>query len=454
MLFQLPAFFAFFFVFLIFLRLCPSSLLFPYVTAASLFFYSVWYPPYVVLLILLVCMTWILSRLVFQSRRWLAPAAFVVLLPLVLFKYTDFLLRTVGVLVGSDMPMLGWTLPLGISFVTFTIVSYLVDTARQPPQALPGFWPVAVYITFFPHLIAGPILRARQILPFLPGIRITWAALVPNMALFAVGMVKKVLVADPVGVFVDQAYHAHATISGWQAVAAMVGFSLQIYCDFSAYSDMAIALAGMLGVAFPENFRSPYAATSMGEIWRRWHMTLSFWLRDYVFKPLHARFHKYARQLSIVLTMVVSGLWHGANWTFVLWGLLQGLVMAAENATGYARFSANSRGISHAICLVFTFVVWTLLLVIFRSPDLTTAYDVAIASWARGGWAQWPVEATVPMLLCLCMLVLHPLDQMEKIRSAARRAPAPLLVPVLVVIIVGCSLIAAARPQAFYYFDF
>ena len=450
MLFQLPEFFVFFVVFILFLNFIPSFLLYPYVTVASLIFYAAWYPPYVVLLIILVGATWVLSWLVTRNRRWLAASVIAALIPLILFKYTDFVLRTVGELIGAEMPALGWALPLGISFVTFTIISYLVDTARHPPATLPGLWPVAVYITFFPHLIAGPILRARQVMPLLPGIRLGRAAFVPNLALFAVGMVKKVLVAGPIGVYVDQAYQNHAALAGWQAIAAMFGFSFQIYCDFSAYSDMAIALAGMLGISFPENFQSPYNATSLGDIWRRWHITLSFWLRDYVFKPLHARLHRWSRHLSIIVTMVISGLWHGASWTFVLWGLVQGLIMAFENASGYGKLAANSHGARRLIFITVTFLLWTVLAVMFRSPDLGTAYDVAVLSIGRGGWSSWPAEATVPMVLGGLMLVLHPLDQIGKIRSAAARPPAAILVPVLLMVIAGCSLMAASLPQAFY----
>jgi alginate O-acetyltransferase complex protein AlgI len=454
MLFQLPMFFVFFLAFVVLLRLCPASLLFPYVTAASLFFYAVWYPPYVVLLAALVVMTWLLLQLVARDRRYLTAAVLIALLPLAFFKYTDFVLQTIGSIVGSTMPTLGWVLPLGISFVTFTVVSFLVDTARAESPVAPKFWQTAVYITFFPHLIAGPILRANQTLPLLPGIRFTWAALVPNLALFAVGMTKKVLVADPIGNFVDQAYAAHATIDAWHALVAVFGFSIQIYCDFSAYSDMAIALAGMLGVAFPENFRSPYAAASLSDVWRGWHITLSLWMRDYVYKPLLKIVSRRAAQLSLVLTMTVSGLWHGASWTFVLWGLVQGLIMVVESASGFKRWAAGRRGIPYAACVVYTFTIWSLLVVLFRSPDLATAYDIVFGWWQRGEPAFWPADATVPVILGVCTLALHPLDQINKIRAAARRVPAALLTPILIVIIAGCSVIAAARPQAFYYFDF
>lgn len=454
MLFQLPSFLIFFVVFCGLFFICPQRFRLGYVTAASLVFYGWWYPPYVLLLAGMVIGCWCLLQLVWRDRRRLPVAVIIALCPLLLFKYTNFVLNSVADLIGLAVSHLGWTLPLAVSFVTFTMISYLVDTARAPEKTAPRFWPTAVYLTFFPHLIAGPILRASHILPQLPRLRFDRAAFVPNLALFTAGMLKKVLVADPVGAYVDQAYAAHATLSGWGSVTAIFGFAIQIYCDFAAYSDMAIALAGMLGISFPENFCSPYASASLGEVWRRWHMTLSFWLRDYVFKPLHSRFYKYARQLSIIITMTVSGLWHGAAWTFVLWGLIQGLIMAVENATGFARFANKARGWPHALCVCWTFLLWNFLAVIFRSPNLAVAWDVSFGAFARGGWNIWPVAATGPVITGVILLALHPVDQIAKIRASAAKVPAMLLTPVLIMLIVGCSVVASFHPQNFYYFDF
>ena len=454
MLFQLPSFLLFFLIFCALFAYCPPRFRLAFLTVASLVFYAWWYPPAVLLLIALVVGCWLMLQLVWHDRRRLALCVLVALIPLALYKYTDFLFETIESLSGIHTPRLGWALPLGLSFVTFTIISYLVDTARRPKESPPAFWSTAVYLTFFPHLIAGPILRAGHILPQLPQMMISRANLMPNLALFTVGMLKKVLVADPVGAYVDQAYAAHATLTGWEGAAAIFGFSVQIYCDFSAYSDMAIALAGMLGIAFPENFHSPYASPSMGEVWRRWHMTLSLWLRDYVLRPLHGRFHQHARYLSIVVTLIVSGLWHGAAWTFVLWGLLHGLVVAAEIASGYGRFAATTVGWKRGLCVLGTFLLWSFLTVIFRSPSMSVAYDVAVGSLSRGNWGYWPDSATLPLLLGAGLLILHPLDQIAKIRAAAIRVPAAIAAPVLLMLCMGCAVIASMQPANFYYFDF
>lgn len=454
MLFQLPSFFAFLIAFVVLLSICPDKLRFPYLLAASLFFYSWWYPPYTLLLLGLVGLTWISCRLVERNRALLPLLVLVALSPLAVFKYTDFFLSSAQAVTGIVLPRLDWALPLGISFVTFTIVSLLVDTSRRTDTGSPGFMQIAVYITFFPHLIAGPILRAREMIPQLERIRPDWAALAPNLALFALGMLKKVLVADPIGSFVDHAYGSAGTVGGWEALLAVAGFAIQIYCDFSAYSDMAIALAGMFGVRFPENFRSPYLSWSMTELWRRWHMTLSFWLRDYVFIPLHSRLHKHAKHLSIVLTMAVSGIWHGANWTFVLWGILNGLVMAAEGVTGYARFAARQRGLLRAAGIAATFLVWSLAGIIFRAPNLTSAGDILAGAIGLRGWGAWPAQGTLTLALTVAIMALHPFDQVERIRSASGKIPSALIVPVALMAIMGCAMLAAGRPQNFYYFDF
>ncbi|MFG6433288.1 MBOAT family O-acyltransferase [Roseateles sp. LYH14W] len=454
MLFQLPSFLLFFLIFCTLFNFCPRRLRLAFVTAASLIFYAWWYPPNVLLLIAMVIGCWLMLLLVSHDRRWLAPCVVASLIPLALYKYADFLLATFDGLSGFESARLGWTLPLGVSFVTFTIISYLVDTARKPEKQRPGFWATAVYITFFPHLIAGPILRARHILPQLSQLGVCRNGWMPNLALFTVGMLKKVLVADPVGAYVDKLYAAHTTLSAWEGAAAIFGFSIQIYCDFSAYSDMAIALAGMLGIAFPENFRSPYGAASMGELWQRWHITLSFWLRDYVFKPLHSRLQKYSRHLSLIVTMGISGLWHGAAWTFVVWGLAHGVLRALESVTGYSAYAASASGMSRRLCILLTFLIWSLLAVIFRSPSMSVAYDVLFGSFSAGGWGEWPDAATVPVLLGVGVLVLHTFDRTETIRSLASKIPTTVLAPVLIMLCIGCAAIASMQPANFYYFEF
>ncbi|WP_439816255.1 MBOAT family O-acyltransferase [Zavarzinia sp. CC-PAN008] len=454
MLFQLPSFLIFFVVFAAGLLVMPRALRLNYVLLASLFFYAWWYPPFLAVLLGLILLGWAGSHLVARDRGWLALCVVAGLTPLLVFKYTDFILATLGDLTGLPLAHLGWPLPLGISFVTFSIVSMLIDVAKRRDVKAASLRDTALFVSFFPHLIAGPILRPAQLFPQLPNIRFDWAAFAPHLALFTVGMLKKVMIADPIAPFVDRAFSAADTTSGWEAAVATLGFVTQIYCDFSAYSDMAIALAGMLGVALPENFRSPYRATSITEVWQRWHMTLSLWLRDYLFRPLHARLQHVARYLSIVLTMVLSGLWHGAAWTFVIWGLVLGCIMALEGMTGYSRTARMAKGPARWGFIALALVVWTFTVVLFRAPDLGAAIDIYAGMLGLRGWGDWPAGATQVVVLTAVVLLFHHLDQVPRILAAAARVPAALAVPVLLAITIACALIAAGRPESFYYFDF
>ncbi|WP_372023355.1 MBOAT family O-acyltransferase (plasmid) [Tistrella mobilis] len=451
MLFQLPSFFVFLAAFAAGLALCPRRLVLAYVFLASLVFYAWWYPPYTALILGYVLAAWIGGRLVRTHPRLLPVTVVAVLLPLLLFKYTDFVMTTLEEVTGAGLPHIRWGLPLGVSFVTFSVISLLVDTAKNPKRPFPGFGIVAVYVTFFPHLIAGPILRLHKMVPRLSNIRIDRGAFTANAGLFAMGMMKKVLIADPVGLWVDGAIADPGQLGAIEAWFVMLGFAIQIYCDFSAYSDMAIGLAGMFGVAFPENFNRPYAATSMTEVWQRWHMTLSFWLRDYVYKYLR---EPMGRVLAILGTMVVSGLWHGAAWTFVVWGTIHGTIMMLEALTGHADRARQSRGVARAGFILATFGIWTVTATFFRAPTLEVALSVIAGGFGARGAGALPAEATLLTGLILVTLALHPLDTVDRIRRAVARVPAALALPVIAVLVAGCAMIAAGRPQAFFYFDF
>lgn len=454
MLFQLPVFFVFLTVFTVILILCPPKLKFPFVFFASLVFYAWWYPPYTFFLLIQVVLAWFCVQMITKHPARLSFTIVVVLLPLIFFKYTDFLLTALESLTHLEFPRLNLILPLGISFVTFTIISLLVDVSRASNPPAYRFNHIAVYITFFPHLIAGPILRARQMIPQLKELHFCQTNILSSLALFAVGISKKVLIADPIGHYVDSVYASSSPVGGWEAWLGAFGFTIQIYCDFSAYSDMAIALAALFGIQFPENFQSPYISSSMTEIWRRWHMTLSFWLRDYLFVPLHARLRIYSRHLSLIITMAIAGLWHGANWTFVFWGLLNGLIMTVENVTGYAVYATQQRKYKRYLCVGLTFFLWLILLIFFRAPDLNSAIDILVGMSGTRGWGPWPFKGTLTFFLCLFVLIVHPYDQVNKIRALSLQIPSMLLMPILIMVILGCSILALGRPQSFYYFDF
>jgi D-alanyl-lipoteichoic acid acyltransferase DltB (MBOAT superfamily) len=287
------------------------------------------------------------------------------------FKYAGFLLHTVV----PDAPALHIFLPLAISFFTFQQIMFLVDSARQD-RADSGFMPYAAFVAFFPHLIAGPIVRLREILPRLvaPDMAVpVMENLSAGLLLFLLGLAKKLVLADTFGVFADVGFDAAdhgAALSLFEAWYAVLAYALQIYFDFSGYSDMAIGLARMLNVRFPLNFDSPYQAASIAAFWQRWHMTLGRFLRDYLYIPMGGnRAGEVRRVLNLMLTMLLGGLWHGAAWSFVLWGGLHGAYLVVH-ALWEKAGCRMPRLVGQALTLLAVIVAW----VPFRSTGLPAAW--------------------------------------------------------------------------------
>jgi alginate O-acetyltransferase complex protein AlgI len=306
--------------------------------AASLIFYAYWDVRFVLLIVLSAafnyCWALLLDRPRLHSRFWLALGIGVNLAVLGYFKYTNFLLENLsrtGLLTGMKWDII---LPLGISFFTFVQVAYLVDRYRG--AARPG-GPLeyATFATFFPQLIAGPIVRQQEIVPCYRGLRLcamSYRNLGIGLGLIALGLFKKVIIADTLSPWVDDAFDTTDKLTFLEAWAAALTYALQIYFDFSAYSDLAIGVAKLFNVDLPINFRSPYKATSEIDFWRRWHVSLSRFLRDYLYIPLGGNRRGVGRQYANLLaTMLLAGLWHGAAWTFVLWGGLHGAYLSVNH---------------------------------------------------------------------------------------------------------------------------
>jgi len=294
------------------------------------------------------------------------------------FKYANFALGTWSDLAGRPFQPLDIVLPVGISFYTFQSLSYTVDVYRREIPVLRRYRDFLFFASFFPQLVAGPIVRARQFLPqvaedFRPAVSDRSRA----VRLILGGLLKKVVIADFVALnFVDRVFDSPLQHSGAECLLAAYGYTIQIYCDFSGYSDMAIGLALLLGYRLPLNFDRPYAATTLTDFWRRWHISLSSWLRDYVYIPLGGNRHGLVRTyVHLFLTMLLGGLWHGASWKFVLWGGVHGLVLGLEKAIDLPRRVARSRWLALASG-VFTFHLVAALWVPFRARSLPAALEL------------------------------------------------------------------------------
>jgi alginate O-acetyltransferase complex protein AlgI len=378
---------------------------------------------------------------------------------LLIFKYTNFLYHSLGeALFGAAPLSLILPLPLGISFVTFTMIAYVVDTYRGVYPVERRASMVSAYTVFFPHLIAGPILRPRELMPQLdrPRRALDIRAKL-GIAIFTIGLAKKLVFASQLADTVDRVYAGGAGLGAYDYVLAIYGFSLQIYCDFSGYTDMAIGLALLLGVRLPNNFDRPYGSASVAEFWRRWHKTLSFWLRDYLYIPLGGnRGGSWFRFRNIMVTMVLAGLWHGASWTFALWGAVHGLCIAVNHAFRRGRPRAQPGGVGHGAALLVTFHVVTLSWILFRAPDLAVGWRILSGpvTAPAGDLGGFLAVNAFPLALLLLFLLTHRFDTHARVRFAVARLPAAVLWPMIALIWAVSFAVGTGSSAKFIYFDF
>ena len=358
-----------------------------WLAGASLFFYAWWDYRYLPLLLASITFNYWCAMNLRPGRRsrprlWLAGAVGANLALLIYYKYAVFFAASFSELTGGARVVLHIVLPIGISFFTFTQIAFLVDT-YQGKVAESRFVHYLLFVTYFPHLIAGPVLHHKEMMPQFADRRIyrlSSRAVAVGGTIFCIGLAKKVLIADNIAPYAAPLFDHPAAPSLLIAWSGVLAYSFQLYFDFSGYSDMAIGLSRMFGVRLPLNFDSPYKSQNIAEFWRKWHMTLSRFLRDYLYIPMGGNRHgPLRRHANLMTTMLLGGLWHGAGWNFVVWGLLHGVYLTIHQAwlavAKIVRFPVDSRGWK-VVATLLTFVAVCVAWVFFRAPDMTTATTV------------------------------------------------------------------------------
>ena len=351
---------------------------------AGYLFYALWDWRFLLLLIALSAAVWFLGKAAYEkgSKPALMAGLILCIGVLGIFKYLGFFVESFCSLFGLSQVTLRLILPVGLSFYIFQAISYLCDTYRKK-IAPASLFHVLLYIGFFPQIVSGPIVKAHDFLPQLEQAHpITGENVSAGLQQFCVGMFKKVVIADRLGVAVNAVYAAPGAYSGFSLAMAAFAYIIQLYCDFSGYSDMAIGVARCMGYNLGENFNMPFLARNPSDFWRRWHISLSSWFRDYVYIPLGGSRKGYGRTCrNLFITMLLSGIWHGANWTFLVWGALHGVASVGHKIFRDQRKTqgrAFSGVLGETVCAAGTFLLFTLLFIPFRAESLTQTWLVLV----------------------------------------------------------------------------
>jgi alginate O-acetyltransferase complex protein AlgI len=440
--------------------------------AASYTFYAAWNPPFVLLLVFSTIVDWELAQRIHYAtsirlrKLYLAASLSVNLGLLGIFKYGGFMLESFAGVVQElggayQAPALDIILPVGISFYTFQTLSYSLDIYRRRIDPWHSFVDYALFVTFFPQLVAGPIVRARDFLhqtiePKIANMRhLCW-----GISLMVLGLFQKVVIADSLmAPVVEKVYDSAEVVSPMAAAIGTLAFAGQIFCDFAGYSTIAIGAAMCLGFALPDNFRFPYAAIGFSDFWQRWHISLSSWLRDYLYISLggnrHGTFNTYR---NLMITMLLGGLWHGASWTFVVWGGLHGLYLVMERGAvaAFGRWRVWKTSLGQVSLALVTFGLVCLAWVFFRAPGFDKAFEIIQAGLFLHAERQVFVtsaESVIVVSVMAILLLVHWLLRNTNLEEAVSRLPAYATGTVLG-IMAGSVLLSPGEDRAFIYFQF
>ena len=372
--------------------------------AASFYFYGHWNRQHLLLLFLSIGVNYGAARMLEITRRprsWLTAGILFNLLLLGYFKYRDFLLANLHSLTGVEFILKPLALPLGISFYTFTQIAYLVDIHQKKTRGH-SLLDYTLFVVFFPHLVAGPIVHYSHVMPQFASLRKRFADpsnLFRGAFYFILGLSQKVLLADPLHAAADSGFSAPAALAAAGAWKAILAYTFQIYFDFAGYSNMAIGLALLFNIRFPVNFNSPYQADSIIEFWRRWHITLSEFLKNYVYIPLGGnRKGELRRYGNLFLTMLIGGIWHGASWTFVIWGGYHGILLGANHLTRRSGFSLP-RGVAKGLTFIAVAYGW----IYFKASGFSQALQMQTAAAGANGWGLESLNADAGLWIRLLL---------------------------------------------------
>jgi len=416
----------------------------------SLFFYGYWNWHYALLPLLLSLVAFFTALLIekFHNTYLYFLGIILLLLPLAYYKYFNFLF---------DSTYVTEALPLGISFITFTLVSYVIDVKRKTFAVEQKFNVFLAYIVFFPQLIAGPILRPHELIPQIKNLPSTNKTLIATgILIFSIGLGKKLLFADQIAPYVDHVYADPYAATWTQWFIAFYGFPMQVYNDFSGYTDMAIGLALFFGFTLPINFDRPFGAHNTAELWRRWHMTLTNWFRDYVYFPL-VKVSKLNRILTHFLAawlvMTLVGFWHGAGLTFLLWGSINGLTVAIINTMKLKKIAIK---LPLLLKIILTFHWFAITVILFRAENMTNAVDMYTVLFSKALMLQpFSVTEIYPILLLAIFFLLHRFDSIAYLKETFIHSNKIILISFIFFIWIASFVFGFDHSSSkFIYFDF
>lgn len=391
--------------------ICPKKGRNLFLLIVSLVFYAWGEPKYVFLMIFSILVNYIFGRLMDKNRGRQKRMKLLLVLSVVIdlgllsvFKYTDFIITNVNAIFGPSFDLLNIALPIGISFYTFQAMSYTIDVYRDDVRVQKNLIDFGMYITMFPQLIAGPIVRYADVQDQLAERSVTTADFSEGVMRFVVGLGKKVLLANQMGAVWSEIYALGGDVSALMAWTGAIAYTFQIYFDFSGYSDMAIGLGRMFGFKFPENFRYPYQSVSITDFWRRWHITLSTWFKEYLYIPLGGNRCGLARQaLNLLIVWSLTGFWHGAGWNFVMWGLYYFVILFIEKLFLLKVLDKLPKLFRHVYALLLIVIGW----VIFASDDVGVLLpylgSMFGANGAVGGMDVYTLLTKAVLLIICCV---------------------------------------------------